>query len=53
VNFISDMKKSPEIIAVSETKINKNIPLSFKRKYADIILYILILTKQLVVLECI
>jgi len=50
VNFSSDMKKSPEIIAVSETKIN-NKPRSFKQKSVDIILYMLILTKKLVVLE--
>ena len=48
VNFISDMKPPPEIIAVSETKINK---ISFKQKSMDIILYMLILTKTLVVLE--
>ena len=50
VNLIYDLKKSPEIIAVSETKIN-NKPRSFKQKSVDIILYMLILTKKLVVLE--
>jgi len=50
VNFISEMKKSAEIIAVCEEK-KKNIPLSFKPKYADIILYMFILPKKLVVLE--
>ena len=51
VNFISDMKKSPEIIAVSEATINKKQTPFFKQKSVDIILYILILTKKLVVLE--
>jgi len=32
VNFISDMKKSPEIIAVSETKINKKRTPFFQTK---------------------